>query len=287
MVSLFKEALAEQYSSVDDDAVDEDTGEADRPLGPIRRYRNRRLPSVAVTVDLLTTGIDVPKISNLVFLRRVKSHCHHTTSRCRRGTRLCPDIGKERFRIFDAVDLSSLQRPADRHGAGGGQSQGAICRSRAGDPVVHERGAPEGVARRAGGQLQRKKRLFEDLSGSDSPQLRALGRAAGLPAGAPIEEIARWLDEHGAAIGFAGSDHGGGRGRAIVSVHEDGVVEVSRGYGDAERPEDYLDAFAAFLRENLNHVPALLVVTQRPPRSPRTTCTRFAARARQQKGSAS
>jgi type I restriction enzyme R subunit len=34
--------------------------------------------------------------------------------------------------------------------------------------------------------------------------------------------------------------------------------------GMTERPQDYLDSFSAFLRENLNKIPALLVVTQRP-----------------------
>ena len=36
-----------------------------------RRYKNERYPSIAITVDLLTTGIDVPKICHLVFMRRV------------------------------------------------------------------------------------------------------------------------------------------------------------------------------------------------------------------------
>jgi type I restriction enzyme R subunit len=38
----------------------------------IRRYKNERYPSIAITVDLLTTGIDVPAISHLVFMRRVR-----------------------------------------------------------------------------------------------------------------------------------------------------------------------------------------------------------------------
>lgn len=37
------------------------------------RFKNERLPNVVVTVDLLTTGIDVPPITNLVFLRRIQS----------------------------------------------------------------------------------------------------------------------------------------------------------------------------------------------------------------------
>lgn len=70
---LFKEAFVKVYGSVEDGAVQKITGAADRPLDQIRRYKNERLPAVAVTVDLLTTGIDVPEICNLVSLRRVRS----------------------------------------------------------------------------------------------------------------------------------------------------------------------------------------------------------------------
>jgi type I restriction enzyme R subunit len=52
--------LAEQYGSVEDDAVAKITGSADKPLQLIRQFRNEVNPKIAVTVDLLTTGIDVP-----------------------------------------------------------------------------------------------------------------------------------------------------------------------------------------------------------------------------------
>jgi type I restriction enzyme R subunit len=106
VVLLLKEALKAKYGSVDDDTVAKITGAADRPLELLRRYRNERLPNIAVTVDLLTTGIDVPRIANLVFLRRVRSRILYEQM-IGRATRLCPEIGKERFRIFDAVDLYS------------------------------------------------------------------------------------------------------------------------------------------------------------------------------------
>jgi type I restriction enzyme, R subunit len=70
----------------------------------IRSYRNDALPRIAVTVDLLTTGIDVPSITNLVFLRRVNSRILYEQM-LGRATRRCDDIGKETFRVFDAVDL--------------------------------------------------------------------------------------------------------------------------------------------------------------------------------------
>jgi type I restriction enzyme R subunit len=73
VVDLLKKAFAAQYGSVEDDAVIKITGAADKPLQLIRRYKNERNPNVAVTVDLLTTGVDVPEICNLVFLRRVNS----------------------------------------------------------------------------------------------------------------------------------------------------------------------------------------------------------------------
>ncbi len=53
--------------------------------------------------------------------------------------------------------------------------------------------------------------------------------------------------------------------KLLVSDHEDEMVRVERGYGtDQERPEDYLESFGRFIRDHLNRIPALVVVTQRP-----------------------
>jgi type I restriction enzyme R subunit len=103
---LLKEALARRYGAVEDDAVVKITGASDKPLQLIRRYKNERNPNIAVTVDLLTTGIDVPRISNIVFLRRVRSRILYEQM-LGRATRRCDEIGKEVFHIFDAVDLYS------------------------------------------------------------------------------------------------------------------------------------------------------------------------------------
>ena len=59
------------------------------PASLIRRFRNDALPKIAVTVDLLTTGIDVPKIENLVFIRRVNSRILYEQM-LGRATRLAP-----------------------------------------------------------------------------------------------------------------------------------------------------------------------------------------------------
>ncbi|MBR4265037.1 MAG: DEAD/DEAH box helicase family protein [Bacteroidales bacterium] len=63
------------------------------------------LPQIAVSVDMLDTGIDVPEILNLVFFKIVKSKIKFEQM-IGRGTRLCPDIfgpgsDKKLFYIFD------------------------------------------------------------------------------------------------------------------------------------------------------------------------------------------
>lgn len=64
-----------------------------------------KMPQIAVSVDMLDTGIDIPEILNLVFFKKVRSYAKFWQM-IGRGTRLCPDllgegIDKERFLIFD------------------------------------------------------------------------------------------------------------------------------------------------------------------------------------------
>jgi type I restriction enzyme R subunit len=63
-----------------------------------------------VTVDLLTTGVDVPEICNLVFLRRVRSRILYEQM-LGRATRLCDRIKKDHFNIYDAVGLYEALEP--------------------------------------------------------------------------------------------------------------------------------------------------------------------------------
>ena len=44
------------------------TGRVDRPLQHIREFRTRPAPTIVVTVDLLTTGVDIPDLEGIVFL---------------------------------------------------------------------------------------------------------------------------------------------------------------------------------------------------------------------------
>jgi type I restriction enzyme R subunit len=80
--------------------------DVDRPLQRIKEFRNRPEPKIVVTVDLLTTGVDVPGIEFLVFLRPVKSRILFEQM-LGRGTRLCTECdgpSKSHFVVFDCFD---------------------------------------------------------------------------------------------------------------------------------------------------------------------------------------
>ncbi len=64
----------------------------------------KRLPQIAISVDMLDTGIDVPEVLNLVFFKKVMSKAKFWQM-IGRGTRLCPGLldgeDKQKFYIFD------------------------------------------------------------------------------------------------------------------------------------------------------------------------------------------
>jgi len=77
------------------------TGRVDRPLQKIREFRNRPKPGIAITVDLLSTGVDIPDLEYIAFLRPVKSRILFEQM-LGRGTRKgdkYPD--KSHFTVFD------------------------------------------------------------------------------------------------------------------------------------------------------------------------------------------
>jgi len=75
----------------------------DRPLQRIREFRNRPNPKIVVTVDMLSTGVDIPALEFIVFLRPVKSRILWEQM-LGRGTRRCDNINKTHFTVFDCFD---------------------------------------------------------------------------------------------------------------------------------------------------------------------------------------
>jgi type I restriction enzyme R subunit len=69
-------------------------------------------PIVAVTVDLLSTGVDIPPVKNIVFMKPIASKVLFKQI-MGRGSRISEDANKFYFRIIDFVDATRLLDPWD------------------------------------------------------------------------------------------------------------------------------------------------------------------------------
>jgi type I restriction enzyme R subunit len=263
VVDALRRAWRSQFAETfEDDLVVKITSSVDRPQQLIRRYRNERTPNVAVTVDLLTTGVDIPKIANLVFLRRVNSRILFDQMRGR-ATRLCPEIGKESFRIFDAVGVVE------------GLQDFSEMKPVVVDPtfpfvrLVEELGSVEAeeaklfVLEQILAKLQRKRSLrgerlqeFVRLAGAEPGAVaRALKRGT-------LAEALAWFAAHPGLPAWLDRIAAGGR---VIPIHEgpDSDVLMEEDFG-GRSVEDYLEGFKAWLDTHGNELAALKVVTTRP-----------------------
>jgi type I restriction enzyme R subunit len=265
VVDILKAALQKQYGSVEDNAVLKITGSADKPLQLIRRYRNERLPSIVVTVDLLTTGVDVPSICNLVFLRRVKSRILYEQM-LGRATRLCPEIEKESFRIFDAVELySALESFTSMKPV---VAKPKISFAQLTTELLSQKGKTEAqqeIKDQFVAKLQRKKQRIqgEALEHFEAVAQVSLDTFLEQVHKQSPEELAEWLSSHPKVSELLDRSTGE-KQTLLVSDKVDSLREVRVGYGETDKPEDYLEGFSRFLHDNMNQLPALLTVLQRP-----------------------
>jgi len=289
VVTLLSKALEAVHGPLNDKTVIKITGKADKPSQLIRLFKNEPLPKVAVTVDLLSTGIDVPAIVNLVFLRRVRSRILYEQM-LGRATRLCPDIGKEVFRIYDAVDLYQaldavntmrpvvvapgvtlqqllleLADPQAHKIVTGTTADGKTSLTHADDVAAQLKVRVRNLVRRALG-LAPKLPAAQDaldklrlLTGTDPTQfsvdMRKLPAQALHALFAAQPTLAAALQ----ALQFTGLGS-----EQVVSTHDDELVEAASGYGKWKKPEDYLDAFQTFVNDNRNKIAALDIVVTRP-----------------------
>lgn len=269
VVTLLKQAFQTQYGQVEDDAVMKITGKSDKPLQLIKRFQNERLPNVAVTVDLLTTGIDVPAVTNLVFLRRVRSRILYEQM-LGRGTRLCDDLpeGKTAFRIFDAVNLYAALLPHSEMRPVVTQPKVKFAQLAAELHTLTDGNARNEVYDQFLAKLRAKRRVLE----SNDVNLDGCEKLTGMTPKKFVEHMASlspekardWFQTHPKVPEFLDLARLA-PDRVFLSSHADEVVQIEHGYGaNGQQPGDYLESFRKFVNENADTITALRIVTQRP-----------------------
>lgn len=249
------------------------TGRVDRPLQRIREFRNRPHPKIAVTVDLLTTGVDIPDLEFLVFLRPVKSRILFEQM-LGRGTRLGGDKApdKDRFVVFDCFDGSLMAyfknttgitiEPAESDGKTNAQIIEEIWQNKDRDYNTRR-------------LVKRLQRVAKSMSGE---AYDAFARFI------PDGDVADWAAKLPTLMrtSFQGTmgilrdpafqdllEHYPRGGRTFV-VATSAVDEVSSEWlirgstGQEYKPEDYLASFIQFVRSEAEQVDALKVLLSRP-----------------------
>jgi len=264
LTQLIREELSRKYDSVTDDMVMMITGAAEKPQELIKRYKNEKNPKIAVTVDLLTTGIDVPEICNLVFVRRVNSRILYEQM-LGRATRLCPALNKETFKIYDAVDVYAALQDYT-------QMKPVVVNPKIKfSDLAAEIASSNLLEARELARMQfvtklRRKKL------SDKTRQRISERAGmGVPSlleflhNSPLEKVAQWMSENAALINDL--DRLSGDGEIVIPVADqpDSFKEEVAGFGkDGQKPEDYINSFRDFIEKNKNEIAALKIVLTRP-----------------------
>ena len=230
----------------------------------IRRFKNEQYPNIVVTVDLLTTGIDVEEIVNLVFLRRIRSRILFEQM-LGRATRLCPEIGKTHFEIYDAVGIYKALAPVSTmkpivanpkttfddliDGIDALETDGA--RKNQIDMIIAK------VLRNKNKMSDKNREQFASLCGGASPEefIKVLRNE-------PIDKAVETVKNHRDAFKYIHAEYH--ERPVFISNEQDELISHERSYGGATKPEDYLKEFRDFIDNNMNQIVALNIVATRP-----------------------
>lgn len=252
--------------------VEKITGRVDRPLQHIREFRNRPTPSIVVTVDLLSTGVDIPDLEGIVFLRPVKSRILFEQM-LGRGTRKgehFPD--KSHFVVFDCFDGTLLEyfKKATAITAEPPQRETRTIVAIIED-IWNNRDRDYNIRR----LVKRLQRINKEMSGEARDIFAAYIPGGDL--GLYASDLPRSLSRD-----FTGTmtllrdkklqdlliNYPRAQRTFLIAYEAQDAVSSSwliRGIDGKEyKPDDYLSAFARFVRENPEHVEAIRILLKRP-----------------------
>jgi len=254
-----------------DEFVQKITGNpnVDRPLQKIREFRNRPNPCIVVTVDMLTTGVDIPALEYLVFLRPVKSRILWEQM-LGRGTRRCDDINKSKFVVFDCFDGSLIRYFKDAS-----NFEIDVPRKEPLSIIDVIEKIYQNVDREYFTKVlvKRLRRIEKDMSGEAREQFSRFipagdmgAFAESLPAAIRKDFTAtmatlRHPDFQDLLINYP-------RAKRVFYVAKEvvdtvGSYQVDR-FGKFGGAEDYLTAFSAFVKENQDKITALRILLHQP-----------------------
>ncbi len=287
---LLDEAFKDIYNgSYNEAAVRKITGKSDKVDQLIRNYKNERYPNIAITVDLLSTGIDVLKICHIVFLRRVKSRILYEQM-IGRATRRCDEIGKTVFKIYDPVDIYaalqevSTMKPLVRDpNITLEQLVDELSNPEILESSLNTRGVQAGtshaddVLAELSQKVMRVMRKATKLAENKPALKQKLDELENLWGVAPAklhqhlhdmgpQQAVQFIQRIGGLINHVNDIKLilGSERMPLIYEGADEFLNREQNFGVNEKPADYLISFNDFIKNNINQSAALAVVVNKP-----------------------
>lgn len=267
IVDILREELEELGEEVHEAAIKKITGDVYDREDLLNRFKNDQYPSIVVTVDLLTTGIDVPKICNIVFLRRVNSRILYDQM-MGRATRKCDEIGKEVFKVYDCVGVTEIMAEEKVMKPVAPTVSKSFSDLNQELAIIEDDYLREVKLDRIIAKLQRKTR---SLNGDQMEQFKSL--SGGLDAnrlGQKLKaldpnDLLNTIGEYEHLWNYLDREKGKANNNAtLYSEHQDVVEDVKRAYEKNLKPKDYLESFTDFIRQNRNTIAAINILCTKP-----------------------
>jgi len=264
--------LARDIFGRGDSFVQKITGKVDRPLQRLREFRNRPSPGIAVTVDLLSTGVDIPDLEYIVFLRTVKSRILFEQM-MGRGTRKGENIpDKSHFVVFDCFGGSLLNYFKTVTGV---TAEPPLRETKPIDVIIDDIWNNRDRAYNIRVLVKRLNRIDKEMSGEARDLFTAFIENGDLKRFAVSLERRLQDDFTGTMVLLRNRDFQNllvnyprpPRTFLIDTSTEDTVTSkwlVRDAAGQEYKPEDYLTAFSRFVRENPDHIDAIGILLNRP-----------------------
>ena len=279
VVKILKEIYAEQ--GVDNDAIQKITGsigDKKRVEEAVNKFKNDTYPNIVVTVDLLTTGVDVPEITALVFMRFVRSRILFEQM-IGRATRLCPKINKESFEVYDPVGVFDFFTEVSE------MVPIVVNPTTTLEDIINgfeHTEDTELIAKYTQQLLGRLQRRTKNISQQDFDYFCSLSQGVSPKdflatlKNTPTEQVKTFIKENVKAIACLFYSHPKTVKYKYISDKPDEVREHYVGYGKTEkRPGDYIEQFSAYIAENRNKLTALNLLCTRPSELTRSDLKRL------------
>jgi type I restriction enzyme R subunit len=248
------------------------TGKVDRPLQRIREFRNRRLPGIVVTVDLLSTGVDIPDLEFIVFLRPVKSRIlfEQMMGRGTRRGELYPD--KSHFVVFDCFGGTLLEYFSRTTGITEQPPQTEI---RPVAEVIEDVWQNRDRDYNIQVLVKRFQRIDKEMSGEARDAFSRYVERGDMRRFA-VQLPYRLRDDFTGTMQILRSPgflkllteyKRAPRNFVVAEGTQDDVSSrwlIRDSAGHEYKPEDYLTAFSRFVRENPDHIEAIRILLDRP-----------------------